>query len=84
MTSRKADERSSGKIPGKDPDEGLARDTGPAQPEEIDRPGDETRPGSKQSGENVCPTCAGTGKVDGHGCPDCKGTGTVTSIVGDA
>ena len=25
--------------------------------------------------KSICPTCRGTGKVDGKSCPDCKGTG---------
>lgn len=47
-------------------------------------PGDETEPGSKQSAEDVCPACAGTGKLGRQTCPDCGGSGVVTVIVGDA
>ncbi|CAD7035786.1 hypothetical protein REJC140_03452 [Pseudorhizobium endolithicum] len=47
-------------------------------------PGDETKPGSKQSAEGICPACAGTGKLGRETCPDCGGSGTVTVIVGDA
>ena len=32
---------------------------------------DEKTPAQK----SICPTCRGTGKVDGKPCPDCKGTG---------
>lgn len=48
------------------------------------KPGDETQPGSKQSAENLCPECGGTGKAGTKKCPNCDGTGTVTVIVGDA
>ena len=48
------------------------------------KPGDETEPGTKQSAENICPKCSGTGEVNGKPCTDCEGTGTVEVIVGDA
>jgi len=47
-------------------------------------PGDETEPGARQSGENICPRCSGTGKIDGKACPECRGSGKVVVIVGDA
>jgi DnaJ-class molecular chaperone len=47
-------------------------------------PGDQARPGSKQSAENICPKCAGSGRVDENACPDCGGTGKVVETVGDA
>jgi DnaJ-class molecular chaperone len=37
-----------------------------------------------QTGENTCPDCAGTGRVDGGECGTCDGTGTVVEQVGDA
>jgi DnaJ-class molecular chaperone len=40
--------------------------------------------GTAQDGENTCPECAGTGRVDGAECRDCGGTGTVVEPVGDA
>jgi DnaJ-class molecular chaperone len=47
-------------------------------------PGDQVRPGTKQSGENICPRCKGTGRLDEKSCPDCGGSGKVIEIVGDA
>jgi DnaJ-class molecular chaperone len=47
-------------------------------------PGDEARPGSEQSGDQICPTCGGTGRIENSACADCGGTGRVTVIVGDA
>lgn len=46
--------------------------------------GDEDAPGSKQTGENICPTCSGSGRIGEKPCPDCDGSGRVTTIVGDA
>jgi DnaJ-class molecular chaperone len=47
-------------------------------------PGDQARPGTKQSAENICPKCGGSGRIDEKACPDCRGTGKVIEIVGDA
>jgi len=47
-------------------------------------PGDQGRPRTKQSGENTCPKCGGSGRIDEKACPDCGGTGKVIEIVGDA
>jgi DnaJ-class molecular chaperone len=40
--------------------------------------------GDDQVAENTCPTCAGSGTVDGSPCSTCAGTGTVDEVVGDA
>lgn len=47
-------------------------------------PGDETDPGSRQSGEAICPRCNGSGRLESRSCPDCSGSGHVTVTVGDA
>lgn len=47
-------------------------------------PGDEAPPGTPGTGENICPTCSGDGKVEGRECPDCGGTGRVIEGVGGA
>ena len=47
-------------------------------------PGDEVPAGTPQTGEDVCPRCGGSGKVDGATCPECQGSGTVIVNVGDA
>lgn len=60
------------------------RDTGTPGPSAARKPGDETRPGAKQSGEQICPACGGSGRIDKAPCADCGGTGRVTVIVGDA
>jgi hypothetical protein len=46
------------------------------------KPGDEAPPGTPGTGENLCPACSGTGKLDGNECPECKGTGKVTTGIG--
>jgi DnaJ-class molecular chaperone len=47
-------------------------------------PGDEARPDSPQTGEQICPDCHGEGRRDGAACETCGGTGRVVRIVGDA
>jgi hypothetical protein len=47
-------------------------------------PGDEDAPGTKQTGENICPTCHGSGSLDRKACPDCGGSGMTIAIIGDA
>ena len=51
-----------------------------------DSPGDEAPPGTPGTGENVCPTCGGTGKAGGGDgvCEECGGTGKVTTGIGGA
>ena len=51
---------------------------------ERKNPGDEDAPGTKQTGENICPICGGSGRLDAMPCPDCGGSGRITAIVGDA
>ena len=45
-------------------------------------PGDEAAPGTPGAGENICPVCAGSGKVDGKDCTECDGTGKVIEGIG--
>ena len=49
-----------------------------------DKPGDEVRPGTPQSGEAPCPACDGNGRVGREACEACAGTGKVSVLVGDA
>jgi DnaJ-class molecular chaperone len=44
---------------------------------EPTNPADEAAPGTPGTGENVCPRCNGSGRLDGDECPDCGGTGKV-------
>lgn len=48
------------------------------------KPGDVAEPGTPGTGENTCPTCRGSGKVDDVPCPTCRGTGVVIEGVGGA
>jgi DnaJ-class molecular chaperone len=48
------------------------------------KPGDEVAPGTPQSGEAICPQCAGAGRVADAVCPSCGGSGKITALVGDA
>ena len=45
-------------------------------------PGDEAAPGTPGTGENVCPRCGGSGRIDGAVCPDCGGSGKVIEGIG--
>ena len=51
---------------------------------ERKNPGDEDAPGTKQTAENICPTCGGSGSVNQKPCADCGGSGMTIAIVGDA
>ncbi|MDR5775355.1 hypothetical protein P9250_13300 [Caballeronia sp. LP006] len=45
-------------------------------------PGDEAEPGVPGTGEDLCPACNGSGKLDGEKCDTCGGTGKVTQGIG--
>ena len=47
-------------------------------------PGDEAPQGTPGAGENICPTCSGSGKVKGATCETCAGSGVVIAEVGGA
>jgi DnaJ-class molecular chaperone len=47
-------------------------------------PGDEVAPGTAQSGEDVCPSCGGSGHQGEAKCPACAGTGIIIAVIGDA
>jgi hypothetical protein len=49
------------------------------------RPGDEARPGTPGTGEDLCPECGGAGKTaSGEKCDYCEGTGRITRGIGGA
>lgn len=45
-------------------------------------PGDEAEPGKPGSGEDLCPDCNGSGKLNDAPCPTCGGTGKVIQGIG--
>jgi DnaJ-class molecular chaperone len=45
-------------------------------------PGDQAAPGTPGAGENVCPDCRGSGKLDAAPCKTCGGTGVVIEGMG--
>lgn len=47
-------------------------------------PGDEAAPGTPGTGEDICRTCKGTGRLNGAQCPDCAGSGVVIEGIGGA
>jgi DnaJ-class molecular chaperone len=40
-------------------------------------PGDDAAPGTFGTGENICPKCNGTGRIEDGDCANCGGTGKV-------
>ena len=50
----------------------------------VMNPGDQAPPGTPGTGENVCRTCKGSGRVGGTECPDCGGSGKVIEEIGGA
>jgi DnaJ-class molecular chaperone len=40
--------------------------------------------GTPGTGEDVCPQCQGSGRVDGSQCPNCGGRGKIIRGVGGA
>lgn len=47
-------------------------------------PGDEAPPGTPGTGEDACPKCDSSGKVDGEPCPNCQGTGRIVAGISGA
>ena len=47
-------------------------------------PGDEAAPGTPGTGEDICPVCNGTGKVEAADCENCGGTGRIGEAIGGA
>jgi RecJ-like exonuclease len=45
-------------------------------------PGDDARPGTPGAGENICPDCGGSGRLESRACPTCGGTGKVIEGIG--
>lgn len=52
--------------------------------DETLNPGDVAPPGTSGTGENICPDCRGTGRLDDRPCPRCGGTGKVIEGIGGA
>ncbi len=45
-------------------------------------PGDDAPPGTPGTGEDICPTCNGSGRSGDAACETCDGTGKVVKAVG--
>ena len=54
---------------------------GQPPPERTMAPGDEAPPGTPGTGEDVCPDCRGSGRVDGRECDTCLGRGRVIKAI---
>lgn len=44
-------------------------------------PGDEAPPGTPGTGEDACPTCRGSGRMDGGDCETCLGRGRIVKAI---
>jgi RecJ-like exonuclease len=55
--------------------------SGQPQPEAMMAPGDEAPPGTPGTGEDVCPDCHGSGRIDGRDCDTCLGRGRVIKVI---
>ncbi len=62
----------------------MARDESESQKQSAEqlRPGDQGAPGTPGTGEDLCPECNGSGKLDSRPCPTCGGTGKVIQGIG--
>jgi RecJ-like exonuclease len=45
-------------------------------------PGDEAEPGTPGTGEDVCPDCKGSGRLNNAPCKTCGGSGKVIQGIG--
>jgi hypothetical protein len=45
-------------------------------------PGDELPPEQPPAGDDQCPDCHGSGRLDDGTCPTCGGSGRITEAVG--
>jgi hypothetical protein len=50
--------------------------------EEPMTPGDDAPPGTPGTGEDICPECSGTGRLNDKPCPNCGGTGRINEGIG--
>ena len=56
--------------------------TKPGQPGDAKMaPGDEAPPGTPGTGEDVCPDCGGSGRIDGNDCQNCLGRGRIIKAI---
>jgi DnaJ-class molecular chaperone len=53
-------------------------------PRQTLNPGDEAARGTPGTGEDICPHCHGSGRIDGSSCPDCGGSGKIVKAIGGA
>jgi hypothetical protein len=49
--------------------------------EQAMAPGDEAPPGTPGTGEDVCPDCGGSGRLDTRPCETCLGRGRVVKAI---
>jgi hypothetical protein len=62
----------------------MATPSHPQPPRSMPNPGDEAPPGTPGTGEDVCPACHGSGRIQGRPCENCGGSGKVVRGIGGA
>jgi len=60
------------------------QETATPNPDPNLNPGDDAAPGTPGTGEDVCPTCHGSGRKDADACATCGGSGKVIRAIGGA
>jgi DnaJ-class molecular chaperone len=62
----------------------MSHSTPPEDPSDPDlRAGDEVHEDTEEAGEDICPSCGGSGEDDsGSSCPVCAGSGRVREGAG--
>lgn len=62
----------------------MKKEHQPTQANQPMSPGDQVPPGTPGTGEDICPDCKGSGKLNGKSCEKCAGTGVITVGIGGA
>ncbi len=60
----------------------MAQQQDKAAGSDVQHPGDDAKPGTSGTGENVCPVCKGTKTIGGAPCENCGGTGVIIEGIG--
>jgi len=60
------------------------QETAMPNPDPNLNPGDDAAPGTPGTGEDICPTCHGSGRKDADACATCGGSGKVIRAIGGA
>lgn len=62
----------------------MSKTTGSREQGPDQATGDDAPPDTPGTGEDLCPQCNGSGRIDGNPCENCNGTGRVVEGIGGA